>query len=208
MLLIALTGNVAAGKSTVAAELARRGATLVDSDIAARTAVAPGTRALAAIAARFGADMLRHDGSLDRTKLGALVFADAAARADLEHMVHPAVESARQAAVADARAAGAAIVVCDIPLLFEARLAWHFPRILLVDAPEPVRVARMMNARGLSQHEALIRIRVQLPAALKRPRADLVIDNAGLPEALQHRIHNVWDRLQSWAAVAECHRAA
>mgnify|MGYP001788319655 CR=1 FL=1 len=104
--------------------------------------------------------------------------------------------------------AGAAIVVCDIPLLFEARLAWHFRRILLVDAPEPVRVARMMNARGLSQHEALIRIRVQLPAALKRPRADLVIDNAGLPEALQHRIHNVWDRLQSWAAVAECHRAA
>jgi dephospho-CoA kinase len=208
MLLVALTGNVAAGKSTVAADLVQHGATLIDSDVAARTAVAPGTPALAAIARRFGSDMLHGDGSLDRARLGALVFGNPAARADLERIVHPAVELARQAAVADAQTAGAVIVVCDIPLLFEARLAWHFPRILLVDAPEAVRLARMVRTRGLSPEEAGTRIRAQMPAALKRPRADLVIHNADDSATLQARVHAVWQRLQSWATVAECHRAA
>ena len=208
MLLVALTGNVAAGKSTVAAELVRRGVTLIDSDVAARTAVGAGTPTLAAIALRFGADMLCGDGSLNRARLGALVFSDPVARADLERIVHPAVELARQAAVTDARTAGASIVLCDIPLLFEARLTWHFPRILVVDAPEAVRMERMMRTRGLSPDDARARIRAQMPAALKRPRADLVIHNAGDSATLHARLDAVWRRLQTWATVAECHRAA
>lgn len=208
MLLVALTGNIASGKSTVAAEFVRRGATLVDSDVAARQAVAPGTPALAAIARRFGADMLHGDGSLDRARLGTLVFGNPAARADLERIVHPAVELARQAAVADARRAGADLVLCDIPLLFEARLAWQFPRILVVDAPQAVRLERMVRTRGLSPDDARARIRAQMPAALKRPRADLVIDNTGDSATLHARLDAVWQQLQSWTTVAECRRAA
>jgi len=208
MLLVALTGNVAAGKSTVAAAFVRRGVTLIDSDVAARSAVAPGTPALAAIAQRFGTEMLTGDGALDRARLGALVFGNRSARAELERIVHPAVELARQAAVTTARTAGADIVVCDIPLLFEARLAWHFPRILLVDAPAAVRLERMVRTRGLSPDDAGARIRAQMPAALKRPRADLVIDNASDSAALQARLDAVWHQLQSWMPVAECHRAA
>jgi dephospho-CoA kinase len=207
-LLLGLTGNIAAGKSTIAAALVSRGATLIDSDVAARAAVAPGTPALRAIVARFGASMLQHDGTLDRAAMGAMVFADADARHALEAIVHPAVEAARQAAVSAARALGAQVVVCDIPLLFEARLAWHFPRILLVDAPAAVRLERMVRTRGLSPDDAGARIRAQMPAALKRPRADLVIDNASDSDALHARLDAVWHQLQSWMPVAECHRAA
>jgi dephospho-CoA kinase len=200
MLLTALTGNIASGKSTVAASLVRRGAVLVDSDVAAREAVAPGTPALAAIVRHFGAAMLRSDGALDRPRLGQLVFGDAAAREALEAIVHPAVEASRVAAVHRAAAAGARIVLCDIPLLFEARLAWHFPRILLVDASEPVRIARLTGHRGLSPADATARVHAQLSAALKRPRADLILSNDGTPEALEAQVEAAWHRLAAWAA--------
>ena len=174
-LLIGLTGNIAAGKSTVSAALVARGAALIDSDVAARDAVAPGTPALAGIVARFGTDILRADGSLDRAKLGARVFADATERQALEAIVHPAVEAVRRSAVAQARNDGHQVTICDIPLLFEARLAWQFPRIILVDAPAEARVARLVHDRGMAQAAARARVQAQLPAPLKRPRADLVI---------------------------------
>jgi dephospho-CoA kinase len=199
MLLVALTGNIASGKSSVAAGLAQRGATVIDSDVAAREAVAPGTPALAAIARRFGDTMLRADGSLDRQQLGRLVFGDSAARQALEAIVHPAVEETRVVAVARAARDGATIVVCDIPLLFEARLAWHFPRIVLVDAAEPLRIARLVTHRGLSEADARARVRAQLPPALKRPRADLVIPNDGTRDALDDAIADTWHRLTAWA---------
>jgi dephospho-CoA kinase len=199
MLLVALTGNIASGKSSVAAGLARRGATVIDSDTAAREAVAPGTPALAAIVRRFGHAMLLADGSLDRQQLGRVVFSDAAARQALEAIVHPAVEAARVDAVARAAHDGATIVVCDIPLLFEARLAWQFPRVLLVDAPEPIRIARLVTHRGMPDADARARVRAQLPAALKRPRADLVIPNDGTREALVDAIADAWHRLTAWA---------
>ena len=200
MLLVALTGNIAAGKSTVAHALSLRGAVLVDSDVAARDAVAPGTPALAAIVGQFGEQLRRADGSLDRAALGRLVFGDAMAREALEKIVHPAVEAARVTAVKQARAAGASIVICDIPLLFEARLAWHFPRILLVDAPEPVRIERLVRDRAMVPADAASRVRAQLPAALKRPRADLVLDNGGELAALQPQLAASWARLAGWAS--------
>jgi len=200
VLLVALTGNIASGKSTAAVEFVRRGAALVDSDVAAREAVAPGTPTLAAIVQHFGDGMLRDDGTLDRPQLGRLIFVDVAARQALEAIVHPAVEAARVAAVEVARESGAAVVLCDIPLLFEARLAWHFPRIVLVDAPEPLRIARLVHDRGMAPADATARVQAQLSAALKRPRADLILVNDGAPADLVAQIDRAWTRLTAWAS--------
>ena len=208
MLIVGLTGNIASGKSTVAAELSARGATIVDSDSAARAAVAPGTAALGAIVTHFGREMLLADGTLDRAALGRLIFADRDARRALERIVHPAVEAARLDAIAAARSLDAAMVVCDIPLLFEAHLAWQFARIVLVDAPAELRVARMVRNRGMRADDADARVRAQMAAALKRPRSDVIVDNAGDRAALMVRVDVVWDRLRVWAAVAAPVRAA
>jgi dephospho-CoA kinase len=208
MLTVGLTGNIAAGKSTVARGFQARGAVLIDSDQAARDAVRPGTAALTAISAHFGAAVLQPDGTLDRARLGALVFADPSQRATLEAIIHPAVEGMRQARLREARQTGAAIVICDIPLLFEARLAWQFSRIVLVDAPVATRVERLMRDRDMPEATARDRIRAQLPAALKRPRSDLVIANTGDLAALDAQVLQVWTRLEHWAAVAPSNRAA
>ena len=200
MLVVALTGNIASGKSTVARRFAELGATLLDADAAAHAATAPGTPAVAAIAARFGAHLVAPDGTLDRAALGRLVFGDAAARRALEAIVHPAVGAERVRALAAARAAGAAIVVCDIPLVFEARLAPEFARIVLVDAPAAVRQARLERDRGMAPADAAHRIAAQLPAHLKRPRCDLVIENDGDRDALARRTDAAWARLVAWAA--------
>jgi dephospho-CoA kinase len=199
MLLVGLTGNIAAGKSTVAQAFANAGAVIVDSDSAARDAVAPGTPALAQIIERFGSDMLKQDGSLDRARLGAHVFSRPDERRTLEQIVHPAVEAARQRAVRAERARGTPVVVCDIPLLFEAKLAFQFPRIVLVDAPADTRVARLVVHRQMAPDAARARVASQLPAALKRGRADLVLDNdADLP-TLTRRIASAWARIERWA---------
>ena len=207
MLIVGLTGNIASGKSTVAAALVSRGATLIDSDVAARAAVAPGTPALAAITRRFGGAILQADGTLDRARLGQRVFADVDARHALEQIVHPAVEAARQSALRTARQRGDQIVICDIPLLFEARLAFQFARIVLVDAPAATRVARLIARRGLSDADAESRVRAQLSATVKRGRADVVIDNAGDLDGLISQIARTWSRLQQWAAVGSAERA-
>jgi dephospho-CoA kinase len=208
MLLVGLTGNIAAGKSTVAGAFADRGATIIDSDLAARDAVAPGTPALAAIVEHFGAGMLSADGTLDRTAMSTLVFRDAEARHALERLVHPAVEATRRVAVADAAAHGAAIVICDVPLLFEVRLAWQFARIVLVDAPAAVRIARLERHRRLNMQDAALRVSAQMPASLKRGRSDIVIENRGSRTALDAQIAGAWHRLTAWAAVAEPDRSA
>ena len=208
MLILGLTGNIASGKSSVAADFTARGATVIDSDQAARNAVAPGTRGLAAIVARFGTRVLLADGSLDRASLGRQVFGDPDARRAVEQIVHPAVETARLDAIALARARGVSIVVCDIPLLFEVRLAWQFARIVLVDAPITTRIERLVRDRGMSKEDASARVSAQMPAALKRPRADIVIENTGDRAALHARLDDVWRRLVDWAAVAAPVRAA
>ena len=208
MLILGLTGNIASGKSTVAVDLAARGATLIDSDAAAQNAVAPGTPGLNAIVARFGPHILRADGSLDRASLGRQVFGDPDSRHALEQIVHPAVETARLDAIALARARGVSIVVCDIPLLFEVRLAWQFARIIVVDAPTTTRIERLVRDRGMSEEDASARVSAQMPAALKRPRADIVIENTGDRAALNARLDDVWRRLVHWAAVAAPVRAA
>jgi dephospho-CoA kinase len=190
---IGLTGNVASGKSTVAALLAARGATVIDADELARDAVAPGTPELAAIAARWPSAM-RGD-TLDRAALRRIVFADAAARAELEGIVHPAVHRLKNEQVAAARARGDAWIVYDVPLLFEAGVDDEVDVIVLVDSPAPVRRERLIRERGLSEAEADAMIAAQMPASQKRSRADYVIDNDRDRATLASRVDVLWSTL-------------
>lgn len=192
---VALTGSIGAGKSTVAAMLAARGAAIVDADLLAREAVAPGTPGLAAVLARFGPTVRASDGSLDRAALRRLVFGDAEARRALEAIVHPDVARRRDAAVAVARASGAPVVVCDIPLLFEAGLDAAFDRIVVVDAPEAVRLARLVRDRGLPPAEAQAMLDAQAPASGKRARAWRVLENGGTRKALAAQVDALWPAL-------------
>jgi dephospho-CoA kinase len=195
MQVIGLTGNIAAGKSTVARLFAAWGATLIDADQLARDAVAPGSPALDAIVARWGAAMRQPDGTLDRAALRRLVFADPVQRAALDAMVHPAVGRLRDAAVAAARARGVRLVICDIPRLFEAGLEGTVDGIVLVDAPRALRHTRLVRERALSPSEADAMIDAQWPSDGKRARAQWVIDNAGTPGELETRARTVFDAL-------------
>ena len=173
MLSVALTGNIGAGKSTVAGLFDAWGATLIDADRLVREAQAPGTPVLEAIAERFGAEVISSDGSLDRPALRARVLADPTALADLNRIVHPAVRRRRLELLGQARARGDRIVVSDIPLLFEADDPKAFDAVVLVDAPEPVRRARLLASRGLSPAEADRMMAAQLASDPKRAQSDL-----------------------------------
>jgi dephospho-CoA kinase len=200
MLVVGLTGNIASGKSTVAQLLAERGATIIDADVLAREAVEPGTPALEAIVTRWGTGVLEADGHLDRAALRSIVFDDDTEQLDaLNRIVHPDVEQRRVAAVAAARARGDRIVVCDIPLLFEKKMVDEFDLVMLVDAPRPLRLERVVQERGLSMAEAMSMIAAQMPAELKRARADLVIQNAGTREDLARQVDAAWNSLQAAA---------
>lgn len=192
---IGLTGNVAAGKSSVAALFRRWGATVIDADEIVRELQAPGTPVLAAIVRRFGPAVLHADGSLDRARLRALVLDDAAARRDLESIVHPAVLSRRLALLGEARRRGDAVVVSDIPLLFETTDPSEFAAVVLVDAPPAIRRRRLVDLRGLSLAEADRLIAAQDPAGPKRKRAGFVIDNDADGATLEHRARAVWDAI-------------
>ncbi|HEX9705807.1 MAG TPA: dephospho-CoA kinase [Gemmatimonadales bacterium] len=202
MLNVALTGNIAAGKSTVVELFRRWGATIIDADELARQAQAPGTEVLIAIAKRFGADVLARDGSLDRAALRAKVMGDDAALADLNAIVHPAVRRLREQLMREAADRGDAIVVNDIPLLFEALDPGAFDVIILVDAPQTLRRTRLRTLRGLSNEEADRMIAAQMPAERKRSRSHHVIDNAGTQTQLEHAARRVFKELQRRAGVA------
>jgi dephospho-CoA kinase len=195
MLLIGLTGNIASGKSTVAQLFSERGATIIDADVLARRAVEKGTHAFDAIVRRWGTSVLAPDGHLDRAALRRTVFGNAAELEALNDIVHPEVELLRQKRIDEAAARGDRIVVCDIPLLFEKKMVDRFDRLVLVDAPRPLRLERLVMDRGLRETEAMDMIAAQMPAELKRARADFVIDNASTLAALERRVNEVWAAL-------------
>jgi dephospho-CoA kinase len=203
MLLVGLTGNIGSGKSTVAQLLSERGATIIDADVLARRAVEAGTPAHKAIAERWGTSVLAADGSIDRAALRRTVFSDPAQLEQLNAFVHPEVERMRAALVEQARGRGDRLVVCDIPLLFERRMTDSFDRIVLVDAPRPTRLERLVRERGLKETEAMDMIVAQMPAELKRARADHIIDNEGTLSQLDSRVGDVWSALQAEAAERE-----
>jgi dephospho-CoA kinase len=195
MLSVALTGNIGAGKSTVAALFREWGATVIDADQLVREAQAPGRPVLKEIAARFGDDLILNDGSLDRAALRAKVLADSGALADLNRIVHPEVHRRRLELLAQARARGDRLVVSDIPLLFEVDDPDSFDAVVLVDAPEEVRRARLLASRPLSSAEADRMMAVQQPPAVKRPRSDYIIDNSSDFSALGRAAAAVWHAL-------------
>jgi dephospho-CoA kinase len=192
---VALTGNIAAGKSAVAELFRRWGGTVLDADAIVREVQQPGTPVMRRIAERFGEAVVRPDGSLHRPALRRIVMADSDAREALERIVHPAVYARRAELAAEAEARGDRVVVSDIPLLFESGDPDAFDAVVLVDAPEPVRLRRLLEQRGLSEAEAREMIRAQMPASAKRSRSHHVIDNDGDLAALERASAAVWHAL-------------
>jgi dephospho-CoA kinase len=191
MLRVGLTGNVASGKSTVARAWSRHGVPVVDADQLARQAVAPGTPGLKRVRQEFGDEVVTADG-LDRNALRRVVFTDPAARERLEAIIHPEVARLRAREESRLEAAGADVVVHDIPLLFEVGLDPEFDLIVLVDAPADLRAERLRRDRGLSPEEIQGLMAAQTPATAKRPRAHVVIDNVGGVEAVEAEALRVW----------------
>ena len=197
---VALTGNIASGKSTVLGFFRELGAFTTDADAIVRELQQPGTPVFDAIVARFGPAVVAPDGSLARDQVRAIVFADPSARADLEAIVHPAVRARRVALEHQADRQGATIAVHDIPLLFESADPAEFDRVVLVDAPEARRHAWLIERRGLDPAEADRMIAAQLPSRAKRDRSHYVIENDAGLEMLEQRTRAVWDRLLADAA--------
>jgi dephospho-CoA kinase len=195
MRLIGLTGNIASGKTVVAELLREKGATLIDADVLAREAVKPGTRALELITSRWGREVLDQKGNLDRAALRRIVFTDQAQLDELNAILHPEISRLRDSQIEDARKRGDKVVVCVIPLLFERKLVDQFDTIVLVDAPRALRLERLVDTRGLDEAEAMNMIAAQMPAELKRARADYVIENTGPIEALRNDVDGLWESL-------------
>lgn len=179
MRIVGLTGGIGSGKSTVAHMLAARGASVIDADRLARAAVEKGSKGLAAIVDRFGAEFLTEDGQLDRRKLGRQIFEDAEARAALNGIVHPEVASLMADETEAAIEAGAELVVYDVPLLFENKLEALYRPIIVVSVSPEVQWARIKTRDLLTDEEIRARIAAQLPLDEKARQADHVIDNDG-----------------------------
>jgi dephospho-CoA kinase len=200
MLLVGLTGGIASGKTVVAARLAEHGAVVVDADAIAREVVEPGTPALARIAEEFGPEIIAADGSLDRAALGAIVFSDPAKLAVLNGITHPAVLELSQRRFAEAGEADAdAVVVYDVPLLSEVRGRAEFDVVVVVSAPEEIRIERMVALRGMSRDEAERRIRSQVSEEERRALADFVIDSGGTIDETLAQADAVWEQLHQRA---------
>jgi dephospho-CoA kinase len=197
MVRVALTGGIASGKSTVAAELAARGAIIIDADVLAREAVEPGTPALAAIVDCFGEQVVS-EGRLDRPRLAQLVFADPLARRDLERIVHPAVRA--RAAELERAAGPAAIVVHVIPLLVETGQQGDFDLVVTVDVDHETQVQRLVARNGFTRAEAESRIAAQASREDRKIAADVVVDNTGSVTQLREQIDALWEELGSAVA--------
>lgn len=198
MHIIGLTGGIAAGKSTVSRRWTENGAVVVDADRLARDAVAPGSPGLAQVVERFGPSVIAADGSLDRPALGSIVFADTAARKDLEAITHPEVWRLAQQAFDAAEAADPdAVVVYDVPLLAEARGSrpLRFDAVVVVDAPAAQRVERLVEHRGMARDEAERRVAAQASDADRLALADHVVDATGTLEQTIRSADEVWARI-------------
>lgn len=190
---IALTGGIASGKSTVATLLAARGAVLVDADLVAREVVEPGTEGLAEIVARFGGQVLAEDGSLDRAALGQIVFADPAARADLEAITHPRIRHRSAELVAGAPAA--AVVIQVIPLLLETGQTGRFQEVIVVDATVEEQIRRLRDREGISEEAARSRLAAQVDRGQRLAAATRIIDNTDGAEDLGAQVDRLWEQL-------------
>ncbi|MYS06594.1 dephospho-CoA kinase [Streptomyces sp. SID6041] len=198
MLKVGLTGGIGAGKSEVSRLLVSYGAVLIDADKIAREVVEPGTPGLAAVVEAFGDDILTAEGTLDRPRLGSVVFADADRLATLNAIVHPLV-GARSAEL-EGRAAEGDVVIHDVPLLTENGLAPLYDLVVVVDASPETQLDRLVRLRGMAEPEARARMAAQATRAERLAVADLVIDNDGPLDALEPQVRKVWDELERRAS--------
>ncbi len=201
MLRVGLTGGIGAGKSAVSARLAGLGAVVIDADRAARDVVEPGTPGLARIVEAFGPGVIREDGSLDRPKLGEIVFGDAARLATLNGILHPLIRVHIQAAEAQAIAAGGddLVLVHDVPLLAEGGRGAQFEEVIVVDVPQEVQLERLVRFRGMTPEQAAARMSAQATREQRLAIATIVIDNSGTLASLRTRVTEVWEQLHSRA---------
>jgi dephospho-CoA kinase len=194
--LIALTGGIASGKSTIAARLAEHGAVVVDADRLSRDVVEPGEPALAAIREAFGPGVIGDDGRLDRAALAAIVFSDAEARHRLNGIVHPAVIARSHELFSAAFEQDPnAVVVYDVPLI-DARGVGEFDRIVVADAPTDVRVDRLVALRGMTEEDARARVAAQLSDEERRALASDVVDTSGSLDATLAQVDALWSRIR------------
>jgi len=200
VLLVGLTGGIGSGKSTAARMLQERGAVVFDADVLAREAVAPGTDGHRAVVERFGADVLAPGGELDREALASVVFADPAARRDLEAIVHPEVRRLF-AEGSEAYHDTDRVVVLSAPLLVETGMHSAFDVLVVVAVPVEVQVERLMRDRGMSEDAIRARIGAQAPLEDKAAVADILLDNEGTLEDLERQVGRIWADLAARAAV-------
>lgn len=192
MVVLGLTGGVACGKSTVARWLVDRGAVLIDADQIAREMVQPGTPGLADVVQHFGGTMLRPDGTLDRIRLGALVFSDSKALADLNALLHPRIVAAMRRELEGAEAEGVPLVVVDAALLLELGLDTWCSAVIDVEATPELQIERLMARNSLDRKAAEERVAAQWHADQRRARATWTLDNVGTLEELGRKLAAVW----------------
>ena len=192
---VGLTGGVASGKSRVSALLEELGAVVIDADVLAREVVARGTEGLTKVVAAFGPEVLTPEGDLDRSAMGAIVFADPDRRRVLESIIHPRVRA--RGAEIEAEAPAGAVVVHDIPLLAETGQGNAFDAVIVVDAPTSLQIERMVEQRGMSRDEAESRVAAQATREERLAIATYVVDNTGTLDDLRARVAEVYERLRS-----------
>jgi dephospho-CoA kinase len=195
MKVVGLTGGIASGKSSVANILKNCGAAVVDADLLAREVVAPGEPAYQAIVEAFGSTVIRPDGTLDRTALGKLVFADVPARKVLEEITHPRIAERAARRIEEERLRGAKVLFYVVPLLIEAGLDSTVDEVWLVSVDKEVQVNRLMRRDAIPREEALLKIAAQMPLQEKAAYADVIIDNNGLPDETARCVLHEWKRL-------------
>jgi dephospho-CoA kinase len=195
MKLIGLTGGIGSGKSTIARRLTELGAQVIDADVVSREVVEPGQPALAAIVATFGAHVLNADGTLNRARLGDIVFTNSEAREQLNNIVHPAVRERSLKLFAEAEDHD--VVVYDVPLLVESENSYSFEHIIVASAPEEIRVERLMEHRGMTESEARARIESQASEESRLSLADTVIDTSGSLEDTYSQVARFWTEITS-----------
>ena len=198
MLLVGLTGGIGSGKSTIARLLEKRGAVVFDADVLAREVVEPGTPGHAAVIERFGANVLAPGGELDREALASIVFADPAARRDLEAIVHPEVRR-RFAEGTEEYHDTERVVVFSAPLLVETGMYSAFDLLVVVSASTATQIDRLMRDRGMSEDTVRSRIAAQATPEARAEVADVLIDNEGSPEELEHQVERLWSELSERA---------
>ncbi|MCH4827867.1 MAG: dephospho-CoA kinase [Planococcus sp. (in: firmicutes)] len=199
-MIIGLTGSIASGKSTVSEMLKNQGYPIIDADLVARLVVEPGSETLEQIRQAFGPEVISSDGTMNRAKVGEIIFNDPVSRKTLNNIIHPAIRQEMLKQRYELLEQGFKTIIMDIPLLFESRLQYIVDKILVVSVTEENQYKRLVERNGFTEKEARVRINSQLPMSVKEDGADAVIYNNGTLEETKQQLSRI---LVNWQAVSE-----